>query len=525
MHSLTLGQRIVLGFSAIIVVTVALGLLAFKEFMDVTHAAEYLAHDPLPGTVTMTKISAAFNENYGLVEKHLSAHDKAAVLARIQANKSVIDDLIQTYASSITTSEDRALFERFKQTRGAFVTAFQNVLAVSSSGRMEEAIEASEKNMDPAYRDLSVAVRELIEFNRRNLDAGLERIDGSSHHGKRMILVGVGVALVLGAVVGFFVTRSIRRVLDRITAALASSAEQTSSAAAQVSSASQTLAEGASEQAAALEETSASMEELSSMTKRNADSADQARETGTGARSLADRGGEQMQKMQTAMQTIKAASSDIAQILKTIDEIAFQTNILALNAAVEAARAGEHGLGFAVVADEVRALAQRCANAAKETAGRIEHSAARSQEGVEISTEVAHSFAGIQAHVQKLEALATEISGASREQSQGIGQVSTAMSQMDQVTQANAGNAEETAAAAEELHRQAQRLNEAVYQLQVLTGAKRAGAADCASDFEAEAEAAPVAVPKRTPQLRKTAPAPKATRATKQQEQHALEVA
>ena len=146
-----------------------------------------------------------------------------------------------------------------------------------------------------------------------------------------------------------------------------------------ITASSQSLAEGASEQAASLEETSASLEEMSSMTRHNAENAQKANELAKQARSAADKGVADMQAMNAAMEAIKNSSDDIAKIIKTIDEIAFQTNILALNAAVEAARAGEAGMGFAVVADEVRNLAQRSAQAAKETAGQIE--GAISQDG------------------------------------------------------------------------------------------------------------------------------------------------
>lgn len=204
------------------------------------------------------------------------------------------------------------------------------------------------------------------------------------------------------------------------------------------------------------------------MTRRNADSAQAAKQSTSLARGSADEGARRVRAMQESMQAIKVASEDITKILKTIDEIAFQTNLLALNAAVEAARAGESGAGFAVVAGEVRALAGRSAQAAKETASRINDSVSKSQQGVQISAEVGQSFDEIQGKVLQLEQLVNEIATASTEQSQGITQVSTAVTQMDQVTQANAGGAEETAAAAEELNGQSYLLQETVAQLQAL---------------------------------------------------------
>ncbi|HEY0968818.1 MAG TPA: methyl-accepting chemotaxis protein [Opitutaceae bacterium] len=232
--------------------------------------------------------------------------------------------------------------------------------------------------------------------------------------------------------------------------------------AAQTTAASVKLSESASEQAASLEETSASIEELSGMTRLNAESAQKARTAAEEARRCADAGADRMQSMQAAMDAIASASHDITKILKTIDEIAFQTNILALNAAVEAARAGEAGAGFAVVAEEVRALAQRSAAAAKETADKIEGSTSRSQEGTQLTTAVAGDFRQIQQRVRDLEQLITEIANASREQSEGITQVNLAVAEMDKVTQANASTAEEGAASAEELNHAATELSQQV---------------------------------------------------------------
>jgi methyl-accepting chemotaxis protein len=279
-------------------------------------------------------------------------------------------------------------------------------------------------------------------------------------------------AIVLGGCLAVIIARSITGPLSRMASSLGSGADQTAAASGQVSAASQALAEGASEQAASLEEASASMEQLASMTKRNADSSGQAKTVATAARESFAMGSRQIEIMEGAMQEIRASSEGITKILKTIDEIAFQTNILALNAAVEAARAGEHGAGFAVVAEEVRALAQRSAAAARETSAKIEASVTKSRQGVEVSAAVAAGFKDIHDRIEQLDTLIAEIAGASQEQSTGIAQISSAVSQMDKVTQSNASSAEETAAAAEELNGQSVMLQESVGQLKILTGVR-----------------------------------------------------
>jgi len=289
------------------------------------------------------------------------------------------------------------------------------------------------------------------------------------------LFLGLGAA-VAGLIVMWFVARSITRPIQQATDSLSSGAEQTVAAATQISQASQSLAEGATAQAASLEETSASLEEMSGMTKRNAESAAKATDLARQARHAADAGSADMQAMNTAMADIKSASDDIAKIIKTIDEIAFQTNILALNAAVEAARAGEAGMGFAVVADEVRSLAQRSAAAAKETAAKIEGSIAKTSQGVQISDKVARSLGEIVEKVRQVDALVAEVSTASREQSQGVGQISTAVAQMDRIVQTNAAGAEESASASAELNAQTAALKDSIASLVALIGSSQPAA-------------------------------------------------
>jgi len=244
----------------------------------------------------------------------------------------------------------------------------------------------------------------------------------------------------------------------------------------QVSSSSTSVAGVVSEQAAAIEETSASLQEMSSIVKRNAENAERVNDLANEARSAADKGATDMQAMSSAMEAIKVSSDDIGKIVKTIDEIAFQTNILALNAAVEAARAGEAGMGFAVVADEVRTLAQRSAEAARETAGKIEGAIGKTAQGVKIGQKVAKTLDEIVDKARQVNELLKEVASASREQTQGLTQITSAVGQMDTVTQNNAASTEETAAAAEELNAHAVTMKSTVAEMMKLIGGTTAAA-------------------------------------------------
>lgn len=274
-----------------------------------------------------------------------------------------------------------------------------------------------------------------------------------------------GVVALLAAVIGVLLSRGIAGPVTRAIEVLSQSADQITMAAAHVSASSQQLAEGASHQAASVEETSATLKELSAMTKRNAESAQKTNDLAKQARSGAEQGTHEVQSMMGAMQALKSSNDETVKIIKTIDEIAFQTNILALNAAVEAARAGEAGMGFSVVADEVRVLAQRCAQAARETTEKIESSRSRTVQGVDISTKVAAALDGITGNIRRVDELVAEVASASQEQTTGISQIGIAVDQMDKVTQDNAANSEESAAAAEELSAQAEILRHSINEL------------------------------------------------------------
>jgi len=290
----------------------------------------------------------------------------------------------------------------------------------------------------------------------------------------RRILVWAGVAcgvlVVMLMTYGWRFRTSTVKQLRRMSTGLREASSQVAAAADQVSSASQELASGANEQASSLEETSASLNEMASMAKRNSEGAKRANELARIARKSADAGAADMEQMRGSISAIKDSSDDIAKIIQTIDEIAFQTNILALNAAVEAARAGSAGMGFAVVAEEVRALAQRSAAASRETAGKIEAAINKTDQGVQISARVAQTLGEIVETVRKVDDLIAEVATASGEQDQGVEQINAAVSQMDKITQANAAGAEESAAAGEELKAQSMALQEVVNELSNMVG-------------------------------------------------------
>jgi methyl-accepting chemotaxis protein len=307
----------------------------------------------------------------------------------------------------------------------------------------------------PLHNASITALRVIVSNQSKFLAADMQTASTSYDRIRLTILFSLALAAIVA--IAFVVSvRGIVRTLRHAASELGTGAQQVSVASGQVASSAQSLSQGSTEQAASLEETSASMEEMSSMTRQNAESSQQAAALMIETDRQVNESNATLSEMIASMTAIKDSSTRISKIIKAIDEIAFQTNILALNAAVEAARAGEAGLGFAVVADEVRGLAHRSAQAARDTAALIEESVATAEAGTAKVARVAASITSITDSVTRAKRLVEGVSIASRQQAEGIDQVTHAVAQMEQVTQSNAATAEESAAASEELSAQAE---------------------------------------------------------------------
>lgn len=346
---------------------------------------------------------------------------------------------------------------------------FQNFTVQIRAGKYKEAMEINKRELIPAIERAEDTAAKLMQQTKKLAGEESNVAEGEIAQGYWFLGIFLLCSIASGVFL-IFIIFGLDTQLRANVSALRDGADQTANAALQISGSSQSLALGASRQAASLEETSASTEEINSMARKNMENSRATAQLLAQSQTKVSHANHLLRDMVTSMNQINDASGKISKIIRVIDEIAFQTNILALNAAVEAARAGESGMGFAVVAEEVRSLAQRSAQAAKDTAVLIEDSILKSNEGKLKVDQVALAIQAVTEDSLKVKGMVDEVSLGSQEQSKGIDQIGRAIGQIEQVTQTTAANAEESSAAAQQLTAQSEAFKDVVGLLQALVG-------------------------------------------------------
>jgi len=509
MKNWKIGLRITAGFAALIVTTIALGLFALNRVGNIGKSTTELASNYFPSVLALSLVqSDVYHSVADLLQ--LCASSDPQVIKRLDEEiltmRASIDKNLAFYESTPFTAEEQAVYDEAKRTQAEYRAEFDEVLKIGRSTDPVQIAKAQtmfEQQLRPLYEKYSGQIQTMVDMNKKGANAGMGLIQASVTSTGYGVWIGIALCVALAIPISIFIVRGItgplslavgalRKVAendltvvlevrskdeigqmgDALNVALANlnrtllevteGAASSSASSQELAAAAASIASGAQEQAASLEETSASLEEITATVRQSADNAKQASQLATGSRDSAERGKAVVASAVTAMEDINAASAKISDIISTIDEIAFQTNLLAVNAAVEAARAGEQGRGFAVVASEVRSLAQRSAGAAKEIKGLIQDSLKKVEKGSELVNKSGETLQGIVSSVTRVTDIVSEIAAASEEQSTGVEQVNTAMTQMDQVTQSNAAQTEELSSTAQSLSDQATRLMELV---------------------------------------------------------------
>jgi len=475
---MTIGKKLLISVGSLLAMSLALGLASLHSIDQLEERLDTATQKTARRMRLAGMIDAAGSDMLA-AQRGMLAYGFGKSRDGVENAKRMFDSAGHQWQSCIeefrplaVTVEGKELIDRLQVDLNNWRPIGEEIKRLTDQENLDEALKVATQKGLPLYEANSRDARRLgaiqDEILSRDTEAGTRLARTSTW----TAIVLLSISLAVGAAV-VLIVRNINRTLQNAAAGLSQTAEQVASAAGQISSSSQALAQGVSEQAASITQTSASSEEITTMTRRTADHSHAATDLMDETSTVVADANRTLQLMQTSMRDINASSDKIGEIIKVIDGIAFQTNILALNAAVEAARAGDAGMGFAVVADEVRNLAQRSAQAAKDTAALIQESITKSSDGSTKLDQLASAIRHITERADKVKALIKEVSVGSEEQARGVEQIARAMTQMEQVTQSSAASAEQAASAGESMSAQATNMRHVVEELEQMVGGRR----------------------------------------------------
>jgi methyl-accepting chemotaxis protein len=506
LRNFRVGPRLALGFGSLLVLLAAIVAITMLRFRSIEQHVNTIVQDDYQTVIQAQQVKYNVALIHQGMRNLLLAKDADGVRQEndaINAIRATNKGILEALNKSLASERGKAILAGIVEARTKDVAAQKQLVALLADGKRDEAAELMRTAVQDTSRVYIKALGEMVDFESQAMQEEVARSKAEFASTTLLLLAVAGAAMALGIVAAWRVTRSVvvpvhqtmqvlecvrdgdltveahslgrdemsrmGQVLGETVHALRTSmsrvresAESVATASAQIAQGNHDLSARTEQQASNLEQTAASMEEMTGSVRNNAQAAEQANQLAAAASEVALKGGTVVSQVVATMGEIQGSSRKIADIINVIDGIAFQTNILALNAAVEAARAGEQGRGFAVVAGEVRLLAQRSAEAAKQIKALITDSVEKVDTGGLLVQEAGSTMEEIVAQVRRMGELIGVITTATHEQTDGIGQVNQAVGLLDQMTQQNAALVEESAAAAESLKQQAQRMAEAV---------------------------------------------------------------
>ncbi|MEO5820040.1 MAG: methyl-accepting chemotaxis protein [Vicinamibacteraceae bacterium] len=491
----SLRTRLMTTFIAVVILSSVVGGFAVLQLGRVNATTANVTRRALPSVRALGSISLATARFRMAMLQFVAASEAERASATEAMDKALlaIEHEQKLYEPLIASSYEKQTYNEFMSSWSEYMMAHVTALGLVVEGKAGEARAVmagdAQKQFDASAERLGM----LIEQNRINAEAAQASSEEIAQSARWWVLTLMAGVLVVGSGLAWLVIGAVNRLLGLVATDIAGSAETLVAAAGDASRASDALSRSAGEQASSLEETSRTMAQISTTTRTNAKHAHDAASLVTEAAVLIRSSNEALEAMVTSMSGIEDASSRVTRIIRTIDEIAFQTNILALNAAVEAARAGEAGAGFAVVAEEVRRLAQRSAQAARDTATLIEESSDRAREGTTRLKHVSSAVAAFTRQMSGVQDLVQTIRTSSDQQMSGIDQVSRSVEGMTRTTQAAAESAEASATAGDRLSVQAEAARTQSRQLAALVRGRRGRSKAKAALPPAATPAAPAA--------------------------------